>query len=74
MITAQNWLITWAAGYHRQLDDFVELGNVRSLKFLRKEFSSWNSVDSLRGVKYDSPFPYGNAIYVITNREELFQE
>lgn len=72
MITAQKWLITWAAGYHQHLDSFVEKGNAPSLKFLRKEFSIWQPVESLKGVLYDRPFPYGNAIYVVTNCEELY--
>ena len=70
MMQANKWLITWAAGYHKNLDNYVE-DNVKSVKLLRKEFSIWESVPSLKTVQYDYPFPYGNAVYVVTNCSEL---
>jgi hypothetical protein len=72
MMASKNWLITWAAGYHRALDNFVEDTKIQSLKLFRSQFSEWAPVSSLKNVNYDSPFPYGNAIYVVTNCKELY--
>ena len=71
MFKADKWLITWAAGYKKSLDAHVESTGIPSLKVFRKEHSVWELRDSIVDVPYDKPFPYGNAIYILTNCEEL---
>ena len=72
MMQAKNWLITWAVGYHKQLDAYIENNNVKSIKLHRTKFSVWAIEPSIKHVEYNRPFPYGNAIYVVTNCEELY--
>jgi hypothetical protein len=74
MMQSNNWLITWAAGYHKYLDIYVEQNNLQSVKLHRTEFNKWAIVPSLLNYAYNEPFPFGNAIYLITNCKELLSE
>lgn len=68
---SSNYLITWALGYNKFLDEYVKNSNIKTLILKRiSEKNEW-IVDHSFDHKYNSPFNYGNAICVVTNLIEL---
>lgn len=67
---AMSYLITWPAGYHTGLDEYVtKAEDVVMLK--RIGFQDWIVVPSLLGVKFMDPWYCGNGLFVLTNCKEL---
>jgi len=70
MLEATIYLITWPRSYTRDIDAFAEYNN-SIIKLKRVDDRKWERVNSLENVYYNSPYSYGNGLYIATNCEDL---
>lgn len=67
---AQSYLITWPAGYHEGLDEYVAKSE-DTIMLKRVDSQSWCMAADLTDVKFMFPWNCGNGLYIVTNCNEL---
>lgn len=73
---AKDYLITAPIGYNEYVDHLIktweDLKRIKVIYLTRDEKNQWSISDkSALALKYDKPYPWANAIAVITNWKEL---
>jgi hypothetical protein len=71
---SESYLITWAANQNEELDEYAEKhcyapGNF--FKILRTGYYQWQVVFNPCTSEYGSPYPFGNAVYLVTNCKQF---
>lgn len=74
MLTSKTYLITFALGYNRQLEELVQGQRYFIIERLAPTRWRQTSKRELGGYRYHSPYYAGNGVCVLTNLEELHFE
>ena len=71
MMSAKEYVITFPRRFNECLDNFAEQENEHIIKLKRTQPRTWERVQSLNDVWYNTPYLYGNGLYIVTNCKEL---
>jgi hypothetical protein len=71
MMSAKEYVITFPRRFNECLDSFAEQENEHIIKLKRTQPRTWERVSSLDDIWFNSPYPWGNGLYIVTNCKEL---
>jgi hypothetical protein len=71
---AKNYLITFPAGFNRQLEKTIVENNIKHLIMIRDVDNRWTQVDDkeMKDYDYSKPYGAGNAVVILTNLNMRF--